>query len=331
VLACVAATCINPYGWRIYEWVLLTSRMATERRIDEWLPPGPNLLIGKAWVLSLLLLLVLFAVQRRRPAWREICLLCCFLPLACASVRLIVWWLLVSAPILAAQLATSWAQWRPQPTEAPREPPTRFAAVACLTLLLGAVLSLPWMERVNPVFALPGRAHRTENDLQAIVEQLPPGQAGRIFTRFSWGEYLIWGLPPGNAVFMDGRIEIYPDEVWARYGAITRGRGDWQEVLDEHQVNYLLLDDSGYHGELLPLVERSPKWRERARQGSAVLFERREPDQRASLPASPSASTTMSSSNRSPNSQKPGSVTSTPSLASSRCGASDPPAASSSR
>ncbi len=276
LLACAAATCVNPYGWRIYEFVLLTTRVASARRIDEWLPPGPDLLIGKAWIASLVLLVVLLAVGRRRPAWREVLLVCCFLPLACKSVRMVAWWLLVCAPLLAAQLAALWREWRPEPNQIEPARPTVFAGMACAVMLAAAGLSLPWLERFNPVFALPGRAHRTEADLQVMVDHLgAEGHGGRVFTRFSWGEYLGWGLAPACTVFMDGRIELYPDEVWALYGAVTRGRGDWQQVLDRHGVDYLLLDTAGYHAELLPLVERSPEWRATKQQGSAVLFERR--------------------------------------------------------
>jgi hypothetical protein len=38
----------------------------------------------------------------------------------------------------------------------------------------------------------------------------------------------------------------------------------------------MLLDASGYHHDLLPLVERSPAWRQVYQRGDAVLFVRRE-------------------------------------------------------
>ena len=64
--ASVAATLANPYGWHVYEYVGLTSNAASGRHIDEWLPPSLDLLTGKVWVLSLLLLVVLFGMARRR-------------------------------------------------------------------------------------------------------------------------------------------------------------------------------------------------------------------------------------------------------------------------
>jgi hypothetical protein len=273
LIGSAAATLANPYGWHVYEYVGLTSNAASGRRIDEWLPPSLDLLTGKVWVLSLLLLLVLFALSRRRPRWTEICLVCCFLPLACGSVRMVAWWLLICTPILAAQLTSLW----PRLTQlgAAEDRPSLGNAVACGIIVLAMVLSLPWLEGFNPVLSRPGRAHRTETDLQAIADQLSAeGQGGRIFTRFAWGEYLGWSLAPRYTVFMDGRIEIIPDEVWMQYSDVTRGRGDWEDILAHYEVDCLLLDTSGYHHDLLPLVERSPAWRQVCQQGDAVLFVR---------------------------------------------------------
>ncbi len=272
--ASVAATLVNPYGWRVYHYVGLTSDRASGRPIDEWLPPGMHLLTGKVWVLSLLLLLVLFAWSRRRPSWSEICLICGFLPLACGSVRMVAWWLLICAPILAARLTDLWP--RLQQLDVTDDHPSPGNALACGVLVAAMVLSLPWLEAFNPVLARPGRAHRTETDLQLIADRLSAEGGGRIFTRFAWGEYLGWSLAPRYTVFMDGRIEIIPDEIWLQYSAVTRGRADWEDILTNYGVNCLLLDASGYHHDLLPLVERSPAWRQVEQRGDAVLFVRRE-------------------------------------------------------
>jgi hypothetical protein len=267
--ASAVATLLNPYGWRVYEYVGLTSSTAPARRIDEWLPAGLNLLAGKVWVASLLAMLVLFAVSRRRPSVRQLCLVVVFLPPACGSVRMVAWWLLVSAPILAAQVRG--LGWFAAPTPVR---PSPVAGVVCGLLLLGMVLSLPWLESLNPMMRLPGRAHRTESDLQVVADHLAREGRGRLFTRFAWGEYLAWAMAPRATVFMDGRIEIYPDDVWAQYGAVTRGRADWEEVLAGYGVDCLLLDTTGYHRDLLPLVERSPCWRRCLQQGDAVLYVR---------------------------------------------------------
>ena len=271
--ASVAATCASPYGWRVYQYVLLTSNSASGRHIDEWLPPDLHSLTGIVWVMSFLALVVLFGLSRRRPRWSELCLIGCFLPLSCGSVRMVAWWLLICTPILAAQLVELWPRLRQ--LDAADDRPSLGNALACGVLAAAMVLSLPWLERFNPVLTRPGRAHRTETDLQAIADYLRAEKhGGRIFTRFAWGEYLGWSLAPRYTVFMDGRIEIIPDDIWLQYSAITRGRSDWEEILAHYDVDCLVLDSSGYHHDLLPLVERSPGWRQVCRQCQAVLFVR---------------------------------------------------------
>jgi hypothetical protein len=139
------------------------------------------------------------------------------------------------------------------------------------------VLSLPWLERYNPVLVALHRTGRPEADLQAVVERLRERQpVGRVFTRFEWGEYVGWSLAPDYKIFMDGRIEIYSDRVWDQYTAITRGRGDWQQILDAYGVDCLLLDTAGgYHADLLPQVEQAPEWEQAFASGRMVVFLRR--------------------------------------------------------
>jgi hypothetical protein len=273
LLGSVAATLVNPYGWNLYEYVVQTSKAASGRAIDEWLPPGWNSLTGKVWVFSLAALVVGLALSPRRPTTRELCLLGCFLPLSCGSVRMVAWWLLICTPILAAQFAALWP--RLQQLDSSDDHPSLGNTLTCSFLLAAMLLSTPWLEASNPILSRPGRAHRTETDLQALADRLrAEGHGGRIFTRFAWGEYLGWSLTPAYTVFMDGRIEIIPDKVWAQYNAVTRGRADWQEILSYYDVQYLVLDDGPYHRQLLPFVRRSPAWHETARQGDAILFER---------------------------------------------------------
>jgi hypothetical protein len=270
----LAATLINPYGWRVYQYVLVTSSSAASRRIDEWVPPGLDLLIGKFWVASLVAVLLGFGLSPRRPSARDVCLLVCFLPLACGSVRMIAWWLLVSAPVIAAQVSAL-----PIFSERPasREGPTFASALAAGVLVLLMVLSVPGLDRYNPLLGPARRAAGgKEADLAALASCIEDrGRGGRLFSRFEWSEYLTWSLGPRFPVFMDGRIEIFPDDVWAQYAAVTVGRAQWHDVLDRYKVDYLLLDRP-YHGAtgLLPQVEQSTDWQLIFQSGEAMLYAR---------------------------------------------------------
>src|SRR5262249_54310896 len=115
--AAVLGTLVNPYGWHVYEYVGLTSGRASGRRIDEWLPPGLNAITGKVWIASLVAPPVLVALRRRRLSIREVSVLVCFLPASCGSVRMVAWWLLVVAPVLAGLLAANLPQREAEPAE----------------------------------------------------------------------------------------------------------------------------------------------------------------------------------------------------------------------
>jgi hypothetical protein len=271
--ASLLATLVNPYGWRIYQFVGTTVNAATARGIEEWLPPSPGLFLGKVWAASLVLALVAFALPRR-PSARDVCLIACFLPLACGSVRMVAWWLLALAPIVAAQVASA----LPRSEAAGAGRPSFGAAVFFGVLVAFAALSVPGLSAYHPLLGADRRAgHRTENDLEAVAARLAERpEPVRIFSRFEWGACLNWSLASRCRVFMDGWIDTYPDAVWAEYAAVTTGRGNWQEVLDAYQINCLVLD-ADFHDRtgLLPLVERSDAWEQVAQVGAAVLFVRR--------------------------------------------------------
>jgi hypothetical protein len=185
------------------------------------------------------------------------------------------WWLLAVAPLLAAMLTRS-----PSAETAQMTPRASLAATAMLAVILGAVvLSTPWLERFNPVFGSIRSSSRPEANIQAAADRL----SGRVFTRLEWGEYLDWAAFPKARVFMDGRIEIYPDDLWRQYNAVSSGQSDWQAILDAHNVEYVLLD-ADYHTRLLPHVQASSAWRPVFRSGPAVLFARRAADFASSDP-----------------------------------------------
>lgn len=274
LLASVLATLLNPYTWHIYEYIGLTSSAAANRRIDEWVPPGPNMLIGKFWMLSLLLVVVAFALPRRRPTARDVFLILAFLPLACGSARMVAWWLLITAPILATLFA---ANWPVIARSVVPEPPSVASAGFFGLIVLAMVFSIPGLSRFNPLLGPSRRTARPEQTLQQVADWVSArGPGARIFSRFEWGEYLTWSLGPRYPVFMDGRIEIYPDDVWAQYAAVTEGRGDWEKVLDRYDVNYLLVD-TGYHQGtgLLAQVAQSAEWTSAFQVGNAQVFVRR--------------------------------------------------------
>src|SRR5262249_26358868 len=254
----------------VYEYVGLTSGRASGRRIDEWLPPGLNTITGKVWIASLVALPVLVALRRRRLSIREVSVLVCFLPASCGLVRMVAWWLLVVAPVLAGLLAANLPQREAEPAE-----PSLGPALVCVVFLVLAVFCTPWFERVNPLQYAGRGTHRTEDDLQVIADRLAQDAKPRGFPPLEGGEYFTWGVRPPNGNFPVSPLAAYPPQWWSQNSAITRGRADWRNILADYKVNWLVLDQTEYHGELWPRVTESEAWETVLESGKAVLLKRK--------------------------------------------------------
>jgi hypothetical protein len=137
------------------------------------------------------------------------------------------------------------------------------------------LLSVPGLQHFNPLLRLRPADPTTDqvHDAQAFLTD--HFESGKVFSRFEWSEYLSWAAHPRLKVFLDGRIEIYPDSVWQAYADVTCGQPNWQAILDQYQIDALLLDGN-YHRwtGLLPLVEQSSQWQRRRQVGSALVFVR---------------------------------------------------------
>ena len=144
----------------------------------------------------------------------------------------------MAAPTLAASLsALAGRRWVSSP-QSGRPWVSRLLAVLLGVLV---VLSLPWLRpyvstgRISPSLMAPG------TPVQAVATLCQLAEARRVFNEQSYGVYMIWACPQ-KPVFIDTRLELYPIEQWFDYQAIVDARYDWQQLLDDYQIDTLLLD-----------------------------------------------------------------------------------------
>src|SRR5207245_10056450 len=60
--------------------------------------------------------------------------------------------------------------------------------------------------------------------------------SARLFNSYPWGGYLINALYP-QKVFIDGRSDMYGDDLLNSYLDVTSLHQNWQQVLDEYAVD----------------------------------------------------------------------------------------------
>ncbi len=99
-----------------------------------------------------------------------------------------------------------------------------------------------------------------------IRDDLP---AGNMFNSYNWGGYLLWELPH-VPVFIDGRTDLYNDEIISQWLQVVRVESGWQEVLEKWDVGWVLLENGS---DLQPALQANG-WRLLYQDALAVVLSR---------------------------------------------------------
>jgi hypothetical protein len=216
LLACIAATLINPYGWQIYGTVY---ELATQ--------PGPLNYISELQALrfrSLANWLVLaitlgacatLSLQRHlRPF--PILLLCAGVFISFRSSR-DAWFVTVAGlAVIAAVNGDSQVQNGLRLSK---------AKLAALVLVIGAVSTVVWSRGISEKALQAAVAAKFPSAAAAMVER--SAVTGPMYSGFDWGGYLLWRLPQ-VPVFLDGRTNLHGDLRIERHLSTWSGGPGWQ-------------------------------------------------------------------------------------------------------
>jgi len=92
-----------------------------------------------------------------------------------------------------------------------------------------------------------------------------------IFCPDLWGGYLIYRLYPQTKVLVDDRHDLYGDQFFKDYLRVVFVQPEWQKVLDERRVNWILVQKDSSLGTILGLTSG---WKLIHSDDTAVLFHR---------------------------------------------------------
>jgi hypothetical protein len=239
--------------------------------IAEWQSPNFHQLHVQLALWMLIALIGVLGVSRKRLALSDFLLLAIFTYLALMAGRNIALFALVAALAMSRHLAPVMAEVgaRLGFSGASSASPTRLQAWFN-TAILAVVLLAAFVKVAND--ALP----KTNTDaiakilpVQAVdyIRQTKP--PGRLFNSYNWGAYLLWDLPE-YLVYVDGRTDLYNDEVIGEWLQVVRGQEGWQAILDKWDVHVILLEPAA------ALVGQLPYqgWREVYRDDLAVVYQR---------------------------------------------------------
>lgn len=270
-LLCVAASLVNPYGWKLYAHVYsyLSNRFLMDH-IDEFQSPDFHGIAQRCFLLLLLItvailaargrelrmsdgLTVLFAVYAGLYASRNI---------PVSSVLLV---MVVGPLVPAAGVAHGFFQ--------------RMAAVETglrghVWLILAVVVTLMIAfngGHVGSKVLMDAHFDPGRMPVQAVNFLEQRGVEGPVLSPDYWGGYLIFRLYPNSLVVVDDRHDLYGDEFFKSYLKFVRGERGWEEFVRGQPASYLLLPRDAAVANLLAVTQG---WKQTYADGVAVVFVR---------------------------------------------------------
>lgn len=244
-----AATLINPFGIRVWTYVTsIAANPTISGRVAEWGPPSVRTPLGALFLGSVLATFVFLSTREHRVSLVTLVALCFYALLGMAAVRGVVWWALACPVLIAPSLRTAGSR-----------DEGRSALNIVFLVALGVVLAIsyPGTRGMDPLTRGPAILTYAPQDLvEAVRENVPAGS--RVFASEVYGSWVEFSLPE-DPVFVDARIELFPDDVWGDYFAVEEGRDRWEATLRRWNVDALILHP-GWASGLLAVIDESPDW-----------------------------------------------------------------------
>ncbi|MBN1439565.1 MAG: hypothetical protein JW929_09160 [Anaerolineales bacterium] len=238
--ACLAAAAVNPHGITILAYPFKTvSIQFLQRFIQEWQSPDFHYLEAQLFLILFFAAWAAVVFSPEKMDVRDFCFLAFI-----GYMGFLAWRNTNLLSIVAPAVIMKYAQpivdrlfpgWDPDHAVSKLQSAVHIAAAACLTvavLFLGAASLSPEsiqtaIRRQVPVDAV---SYLAENPVQ-----------GRMFNSYNFGSYLLWYLP-GIPVFVDGRTDLYDDEILSQYLTVIHAREGWREIMEQWRIEVVFVE-----------------------------------------------------------------------------------------
>jgi hypothetical protein len=238
------AVLINPNGLEL--WRLPFHTLDVSLSIQEWLSPDFHQISFHPVLWMLFLFILALGVSEKKLAYSELFKVLGFAYLTFISQRNVAPFAIILLPVLSRTLWDAWNATRAgmlarsaRATAQPVAIPLKRAR-----LINGFLLALISLAALGNLYLLTRPEAVDEHYPVAALAWIEENQpAGALFNSYNWGGYLIWNLRD-YPVFIDGRADLYDDELLNQWKQVTVGGETAQQILDKWNVNLILLEPS---------------------------------------------------------------------------------------
>jgi hypothetical protein len=241
-LVCVLAVVLNPHGPQMLFYPFKTVSVGVlQDYIEEWQSPNFHSLEVQPFLWMLMLSTVALALSHEKKSAVDILFVVGFASLSLLAARNIATFALVAAPILARH---GYAAIKPllregtRRTGLPERVARRINLVLFALLVLAALIKIviPLGDQINQ------EAVSKQVPVKAVAFLGQHPELGPLYNSYNWGGYIIWTLFPDYFSFVDGRTDLFGDEILEGYLAAWRADPGWEHILDRWGIRVVLLE-----------------------------------------------------------------------------------------
>ncbi len=238
---------LNPLGFGIYLYPFQTiSIQALQKHIQEWQSPDFHSPSMQPFIWLLILLIGVSALTQKRWLFRDILLVSVFLYLALMAGRNVALFSLV-APLPIARVLENFEQGNVTQS---------FLFPNLVKNHQDGNRDFPLLNLFLVVAILGGGIYRSllaysTSEIQAEIQKSYPIGAvnylrenrpqGNLFNSYNWGAYLLWVLPE-YPVFVDGRTDLYNDEIIDQWLQVVQVKEGWEQVFEQWEIGVILME-----------------------------------------------------------------------------------------
>ncbi len=248
------AACINPSGPTMLIYPIKTVGMnVLHDYIEEWQSPNFHLASFQPFVLMIILLIGILGASQKRVALTDFLLTAGFLYMSFYAARNVAIFALVT-PALITRHASVFTDHLKQLRKGSSIPATvngrrqqllnlAITFILISFVVLKAALDYPLKKNIDFI----AKTFPVHAVSYLKSHQLP----GQLFSTYNWGGYLIMELEQ-YPVFIDGRTDLYTNEIVSEWLGIMRMEDDWGDTINKYDIRTILIPkDASLSGWLL--------------------------------------------------------------------------------
>ena len=257
-VATFLASALNPDFIDHWAYPFYVLSMEATTKISEWHSPNFHTPYGKSFLAFLAMYIAFLAYSRKRPPLNQFVVPVFFIATALMSTRNIPFALISIAAFTPrlSDIDTTKLNFVSRPFHKLRNSYVRLTSKSAdigdkeylfnwILIVLIAVI-VPFLPKLPSPITYPEKA--VDYFLEQKLE-------GNILSEYQNGGYLIHRLYPAGRVFIDGRADMYGDEMVSEHGKIMHGSAEWNEAFDRYDIDYVICSNDSPIRQLLLLKD----------------------------------------------------------------------------